>query len=61
MTNTKLRQAISYINNKKTEDLKELDGDKTSNYALWILESHKHLDVALEVLETELDKRLYQE
>lgn len=60
-TITKLKQAISFMNNWKENDLHELNGDKNSDYALWILDGHKHIDIALEVLETELDKRLYQE
>jgi len=61
MTTTKLRQAINFMKNWKENDLKELSGDKTSDYALWVLNGHIHIDIALEVLETELDKHLYQE
>ena len=61
MTNTKLKQAINFMRNWKANDLHELNGDILSNYALYTLEGHTHIDVALEVLETELDKRLYQE
>lgn len=61
MTNTKLKQAINFMRNWKANDLHELNGDVLSNYAIQTLEGHKHIDVALEVLETELDKRLYQE
>lgn len=61
MTNTKLKQAINFMRNWKANDLHELNGDIDSGYSMWVLEGHKHIDVALEVLETELDKRLYQE
>lgn len=60
-TITQLKQSIKFIINRKEIDLKELDGDKISDYALWILDGHRHLDVALDLMELELDKRLYQE
>lgn len=60
-TITQLKQAVNFINNRKEADLKELQDDRNSDYALWILDGHKHLNVALELMEIELDKRLYQE
>lgn len=60
-SNTKLRHAINFMKNLKEIDIKELDGDTTSNYALHTLEGHIDIDVAIEIMEAELDKRLYNE
>jgi hypothetical protein len=61
VTVAKLKQSIQFLRNWKENDLKELQDDRSSNYALWVLEGHKQIDTILEVLELELDKRTYQE
>jgi len=60
-TTTEIKQSIQFMKNWENTDLRELQDDRSSDYALWILENHKHIDTALEVMKTELEKWAYTE
>jgi hypothetical protein len=46
----KILQAIQYFEEWIKEDLKELAGDTKSDYAKFILNKHKHINTAIEVM-----------
>lgn len=48
--------AILHLKNQIQADLKELDGDTTSEFAQILLRGHKHIEVAIRVLEEKIAK-----
>jgi hypothetical protein len=55
--NTKqIKDSIVYFQNWIKDDLKELDGDTESDYAQFILDKHKYINVAIGVMEDILNK-----
>ena len=46
-----IEESIEFFRGWIKTDLKELDGDTTSDYAKFILSGHKHINVAIKVLE----------
>lgn len=49
-----VKNAIDFLNNQIRSDLKELDGDRTSEFAKMLLAGHRNINVTIKVLEKEL-------
>ena len=50
VSNKDIKDSIIYLDNRIRMDLKELDGDTTSDFAVFMLDSHKHINTAITVL-----------
>lgn len=50
VSNDEIKGSIRFLNNWIKLDLKELEGDTTSDYAQFILNNHKHINTSITVL-----------
>jgi hypothetical protein len=53
--NKQTKDSIEYFKNWIKDDLKELDGDTESDYAQFILDKHRHINVAINLMEEKLN------
>lgn len=50
VSNSEIKDSITFLNDWIKTDMKELDGDTYSDFAQFILNNHKHINTAITVL-----------